>query len=173
MKNPLFLRIWEGVVRLLEGTVVTIFGALVFAVLWGVVSRYLPGIRPSAWTEELAISLLVWLTLLGAALGFRSHAHLGVDYFVNKLEPSASKAAVVLGEVTVFGFAAFALVYGGWRLVTETLATGQITPVLQWPMGWLYAAAPISGIFICAFCIEHLLRPAAFSSPASELSLAD
>jgi TRAP-type C4-dicarboxylate transport system permease small subunit len=156
---------WERVVRLLEWAVIGIFAALVLVVLWGVISRYLPGVRPSAWTEELAIYLLVWLTLLGAAVGFRSHAHLGVDYFVRKLDPRAAKIAVIFGELVIFAFAAFALAYGGWLLVQETLSTHQTTPVLGLPVGWFYLAAPISGFFICAFTLEHLSQQARRSSP--------
>jgi TRAP-type C4-dicarboxylate transport system permease small subunit len=157
------LSFWNGIVRLLEGTVISIFAILVMVVLWGAVSRYVPGIRPSAWTEELAIYLLVWLVLLGAALGFRSHAHLGMDYFVRKLDPSAGHVVRIFGELAVFVFAAFALLGGGWILVNETLAANQTTPVLGLPVGWFYAATPVSGFFICAFAVERLLRPGAFS----------
>jgi len=153
-----FSKVWDISVKLLEWVVILLFSSLAIVVLWGVLSRYLPGVRPSAWTEELAINLLVWLTMLGAALGFRTHAHLGVDYFVKKLDPSASKVARILASLAVFGFAAFGLVYGGWLLVTETLATAQTTPVLDLPVGWFYAAVPLSGLFICAFVIENLLK---------------
>lgn len=158
------LSFWDGIVRMLEWIVVSLFAALIIAVLWGVVSRYLPGVRPSSWTEELSIYLLVWLTLLAAALGFRTHAHLGVDYFVKKLDPAAAKVAALCSELAVFGFAAFVLVFGGWLLVSETLATGQTTPVLGLPVGWFYLAVPISGVFICAFVIEHLIQPTAFAA---------
>jgi len=162
------LHLWLGVVRLLEWFVIGLFAALVMVVLWGVVSRYLPGVRPSAWTEEVSIYLLVWLTLLGAALGVRTHVHLGVDYFVKKLDPSAQRVAMVLGELAVLGFAAFALVFGGWLLVGETLSTNQTTPVLGLPVGWFYAAVPLSGVFFCAFVVEHLLRPGAFGADEIE-----
>lgn len=165
--SVLVLRWWSGVVRLLEAVVILLMAALVFVVLWGVVSRYLPGVRPSDWTEELAIYLLVWLSLLGAALAFRSHAHLGVDYFVGRLDAGAQQVAAVVVELVVFGFSAFALVLGGWRLVAETLATNQTTPVLQWAAGYLYLAVPLSGVFFCAFAIEHLLRRSAFGEENS------
>lgn len=157
-----FLRLWTGVVRILEAFVITLFATLVVVVLWGVVSRYLPGIRPSDWTEEIAIHLLVWLSLLGAPLAYRSHAHLGVDFLTTRFAPSAQRFAAVLAGLVVLGFSAFAMVFGGWQLVAGTLSTGQITPVLQWTAGYLYLAVPLSGLFFCAFAIEHILRPDAF-----------
>jgi TRAP-type C4-dicarboxylate transport system permease small subunit len=64
-------------------------------------------------------------------------------------------------ELCVLVFAGFALCYGGYRLVSDTLASGQLTPVLQWKTGYMYLSVPISGIFFVAFALEHLLeRPA-------------
>lgn len=159
---------WTKLIRALEIFVILLFASLVVCVLWGVISRYVPGIRPSSWTEELAIYLLVWVSLLGAALAYRANGHLGVDYFVGKLDPSARRAAFYIAEIAVLIFAAFALCFGGWKLVSETLAANQITAVLQWRIGYLYSAVPLSGVFICAFAIEHMLRPDAVAAAPAE-----
>lgn len=149
---------WRGVVRALEITTIVLFAALVCDVLWGVVSRYWPGIAPSDWTEELGIFLLVWVSLLGSALTYRERGHLGVDYLVSQFDPAAQRWAAIVVELCVLVFAGFALCYGGYRLVTDTLAVNQLTPVLQWKVGYVYAAVPLSGLFFVAFSIEHLLE---------------
>lgn len=150
--------LWNRIVRGLEWFTIALFAALVLDVLWGVISRYVPGIRPSDWTEELAVYLLVWVSLFGAALTYRGYGHLGVDYFVSKLDPSAQRLVAILIEVATLVFAGFALCYGGWRLVADTLGANQLTPVLQWKIGYLYSAVPLSGLFFCAFAVEHLLK---------------
>lgn len=155
------LPIWRLAARALEVTTIVLFSALVVVVLWGVVSRYLPGVPPSDWTEELGVFLLVWVSLLGSALTFREHGHLGVDYFVSKFDPSARRLAAIFAELAVVAFAGFAFCYGGYLLVTETLASGQLTPVLQWKAGYLYMVVPVSGLFFVGFAIEHLLDPGA------------
>lgn len=160
------LRIWHLAARALEVTTIALFGALVLVVLWGVISRYWPGVRPSDWTEELGVYLLVWVSLLGAALTFRERGHLGIDYFVSQFDPSARRLAAIFAEVCVVTFAGFAFCYGGYLLVSKTLGSGQLTPVLQWKTGYLYMVVPLSGIFFVAFAIEHLLEtpvPAATS----------
>lgn len=167
MPSPL-ARLWSGIVRALEIFVICLFAALVLDVLWGVISRYVPGIRPSDWTEELAIYLLVWVSLFGAALAYRANGHLGVDYFVGKLDPAARRTAFYVAELAVLLFAGFALCFGGSRLVAETLASNQITAVLQWRIGYLYSAVPLSGFFICAFAVEHMIKPDAVAAPAAE-----
>jgi len=149
-------RILSALVRLLEWLTIVIFAVLVLNVLWGVVSRYVLGTQ-SRWTEEVAIYLLVWVSLLGATLAFRDRAHLGVDYFVGKLDPAARRFAAVIAEVAVILFAGFGLVYGGYLLVSETLRSGQLTPAMGWKIGYLYSVVPLSGVFIVAFSIENLL----------------
>lgn len=149
-------RILSALVRLLEWLTIVILAVLVLNVLWGVVSRYVLGTQ-SRWTEEVAIYLLVWVSLLGATLAFRDRAHLGVDYFVGKLDPAARRFAAVIAEVAVILFAGFGLVYGGYLLVSETLRSGQLTPAMGWKIGYLYSVVPLSGVFIVAFSIENLL----------------
>lgn len=149
-------RTWETLVRGLEWLTIVFFAALLLDVLWGVFSRYLLGSQ-SRWTEELAVYLLVWVSLLGASLVFRDRGHLGVDYFVGKLDPAARRLSAVIAEVAVMIFAGFVLIGGGWMLVSETLRSGQLTPAMGWPIGYLYSVVPLSGFFVMAFSIEHLV----------------
>lgn len=151
-------RIWNGAVGALRGLTIALFAALVLDVLWGVVSRYWPGIAPSDWTEELGIYLLAWVSLLGSALTYRERGHLGLDYFISQFDPAAQRFTAIIIELCVLVFAGFALCYGGYRLVSDTLASGQLTPVLQWKAGYMYLSVPISGVFFVAFVIEHLLE---------------
>lgn len=143
-------------VKFLELFLIVAFAALTLDVLWGVFSRYVLGAQ-SRWTEELAIYLLIWVSLLGASLTYEGKGHLGVDYFVGKLHPDARRAGAVFVELVVLFFAGFGLLYGGWVLVAQTLEADQISPALGWKVGYLYAAAPISGVFFILFSLEHLM----------------
>ena len=147
---------WGRLVQALEWFTVGLFTLLTLDVLWGVVSRYVLGSQ-SRWTEELAVYLLVWVSLLGAALVFRDRGHLGVDYFVGKLDPAARRLCALVAEGAILLFATFVLVFGGSMMVIETLRSGQVTPAMGWPVGYLYSVVPLSGLFTVAFTIEHLL----------------
>lgn len=150
---------WRGVrgtlVRSLELALITGFSALTLDVLWGVFSRYALSAQ-SRWTEELAIYLLMWVSLLGASLAYADKGHLGVDYFVMKLDDSAQYWARIVTELMVVLFAGFVLVYGGSQLVMETLKSQQSSAALGLPMGYVYLAAPISGLFFLLFSVEQL-----------------
>ena len=154
-------------VKPLEIILIAAMAAMTIDVLWGVFSRYVLG-GQSRWTEELAIYLLIWISLLGASLTYGERGHLGVDYFVQKLDAKAQVLAAVVVELLVLMFSLFGLTYGGWMLVSKTLAAGQVSPTLGWEMGYVYLAAPVSGIFISLFAIEHLMRMAKGSLPQVE-----
>lgn len=170
------LIIWrQRLIRLLEWAVILLFALLVLDVLWGVLSRASGGfvawmlergrqpwaLLPSGqtrWTEEVAIYLMMWISLLGAAVAYGLKAHLGVDYFVGKLDPGAQRIAEGVAHGMAAFFALTVLIGGGYVLVGETLAAGQRTPALQMKVGYLYMAVPISGLFILMFAIEYLVE---------------
>jgi len=153
----MFRRIRESLTSVLEVLVIVVMGILVLDVLWGVLSRFVLGAQ-SRWTEELATMLLIWASLLGAGAAFGDKGHLGVDYFVKKLHPDAQKTMTVVATLVVGFFAGAVMVYGGYELVSKTLASGQVSPAMGLPVGYVYLAVPISGLFILLYCVEDLMQ---------------
>ncbi len=145
----------RGLTKLLEWVVILVVAALVLDVLWGVCSRFVLR-SPSRWTEEVATMLLIWVALLGAAVAFGRNEHLGVDYLFNKLDPGAQRVLAVIIQLLVAAFASAAMVAGGYVLVSETLAVGQVSPALGIRTGYVYLAVPVSGTFIVLFCLERI-----------------
>ncbi|MEJ5260263.1 MAG: TRAP transporter small permease [Anaerohalosphaeraceae bacterium] len=154
--------------RSLEILVMTVMGVLVVDVLWQVFSRYVLR-APSKWTEELAIFLLIWAALLGAAVATGRGAHLGIDYFVQKLPPRDRLGVEIFGFLCIVLFAFFVMIVGGTELVRITLRLQQKSPALGVQMGYVYLAVPISGFFMLLYSgiglYERLVR---FFRPSDE-----
>jgi len=119
--------------------------------LLGVFSRYVL-VMTFTWYDEIARSCFVWLTLLGAAVGVKRHAHFRLHLFVDRLPPAPQKAMAVLLPVVVIAFAAVLIQHG---LVFLDLGRVQQTPVMGLSKTWIYAAIPIGG----ALMILYSLRP--------------
>lgn len=156
-------------VRALSLLVVVLMAALVLDVLWGVASRWLGNLNaklqwsilPSGqaqWTEELARFLLVWVAMFGSALGFSRQAHIGIDWLVGKFHPDTRRILMLLARLIVIAFAAVVLLYGGWQLTSRTFASGQITPALGIPRGFVYLAVPLSGCFVLIQSLRDLFQ---------------
>lgn len=156
-KGSVFAKIRVVMVKPLEWLLICGMAVLVVDVLWGVFSRYVLQAQ-SSFTEELAIYLLVWISLLGGALVFGEKGHLGVDYFVKKMDPAAQKIAAIVVEVVALIFSVYALLIGGWSLVSAAYESGDTSSGMGWPLAYVYAVVPLSGVFFTLFAIEHLLE---------------
>lgn len=143
--------------RVFEFMLGSIVAALVLIVLWGVAASYVVG-SPSWWTEETARLLLIWLTMLGAPVALARHEHLGLEVFVDTLDPATRRRVAIFSELVVLVFSLTVLLIGGGYLVTETLRAGQNTPALNLPMGYVYLATPIGGLGLVLVGIDRLWR---------------
>jgi TRAP-type C4-dicarboxylate transport system permease small subunit len=136
--------------RSLEVLVMVVVAVLVLDVLWQVFTRFVLN-HPSTWTEELAVFMLIWVSLLGAAVALNRGAHLGIDYFVGKLPHRARLWTEVFVFFCIAGFSLFVMIIGGIDLVTSNLELGQESPALRVEMGYVYLAVPISGCFLTLY----------------------
>jgi TRAP-type C4-dicarboxylate transport system permease small subunit len=55
-------------------------------------------------------------------------------------------------NIAILGFALCVMVIGGLRLVEKVFSTGQISPAMELPMGYVYAVLPLSGLIIVFYC---------------------
>ena len=147
---------------LLSWLIIALFAALTADVLWGVVSRYVLGAQ-ARWSDELATTLMVWVALIGAALVYGEKGHLGVDYFVGKLDLAAQRLVDCLVHVLVLMFAIVVMLYGGWILVDRALDANQLLPALGWKKGYAYFVVPLSGMFFVLYALEGAVNAATAS----------
>jgi len=152
-----FLLLKKGLNRGLEFLVILSMAVLVLDVTWQVFTRYVLN-KPSSWTEELATFLMIWVGLLGASVALNRSAHLGVDYFVDKLSGRKKLLARIASFLFVALFSLLVLVIGGIRLVSITLMRQQLSPALGIRMGYVYLALPISGFFLVIYSLEFLFE---------------
>jgi TRAP-type C4-dicarboxylate transport system permease small subunit len=124
----------------------------------GTVLNWVIPTKPSAWTEELAIFMLIWVSLLGAAVALGRGAHLGIDYFVGKLPERARLATEVFVFFCIAAFSFLVMVVGGIDLVNSMLLLGQPSPALGVQMGYVYLAVPISGFFLTLYAVIGLVE---------------
>lgn len=131
--------------------------AMVTAVTWQVLSRYL-FVVPAAWTEELARFLLIWIGMLGAAYAYRTHSHLGLDLLPARLEGRSKASLNALTHCICMLFAAAVLIAGGGSLVAMTWELKQYSAAMGLPIAYVYSVIPASGVLICLFALVGILQ---------------
>ena len=125
---------------------------ITFAAFMQVFTRFILG-SPWKWTDEVCRYSLVWLTMLGAALGVKRHSHLAIDAVIH-LTPApfqniAARGGSLLGCV---------LTYQGIVLCMTFMQ--QRTSVLGLPMGMVYSAIPVFSVFLVIFSLASLTETA-------------
>lgn len=137
--------------------IVAIFAVIVCGIVWQVLSRYVLQ-APSTVTAEFARLMFMWLALIGGAYTFGQAQHLAIDILPMMLPRRARQILNIVVLLLIAGFALLVMILGGWSLTGRTLASGQITPTLRLPMGYIYAAVPFSGAAILYYCGQFLHR---------------
>ena len=144
--------------HILGRTLVLIMSVMVINVLWQVFTRYVTG-DPSAFTDELARYLMIWIGVLGAAYVSGKNMHVAIDILPSRANPKTRKKLKILVTVLVILFVFFAFVIGGSRLVYISYILGQQSPALQIPLAVVYFILPISGLLIMYYKIADLRNP--------------
>jgi len=145
----------RGVDVILRLVITTAFAILVICVVWQVFSRYVLE-SPSTVTDEMARFLFIWVALLGGAYTLGQRRHLAID-LLPMVTTGTTRQLVNMGIIAaIAGFAALIMVYGGLALVSRTLETGQVSPALRLPMGFVYVAIPFSGVCILFYCLTFV-----------------
>jgi TRAP-type C4-dicarboxylate transport system permease small subunit len=128
-------------------------------VLWQVITRFVLN-DPSAFTDELARYLLIWVSLFGAAYASGKRAHLAIDLLQTRLTGQAVHWHSIFVGVVVLLFALFVMVVGGVRLVSLSFLLGQTSAALEVPLGVVYLALPASGALIVFYSAAFIAERA-------------
>ncbi|PRY97798.1 TRAP transporter small permease [Marinilabilia salmonicolor] len=141
--------------KILEVFLVILTSALVLDVVWQVASRYLLS-NPSSFTDELAVFLLIWVGMAGAAYVKGKNEHLAIDILPDKLQPKNKNKLLVFINFMIIIFSLSIMVIGGVWLVYTRFQMGQVSSALQVPLGFVYSIVPISGLLMIYYSIDDI-----------------
>lgn len=111
-----------------------------------VLARYLG--YSMAYTEELLVMLLVWLTMLGTAAGFKRNAHLGMTFFRERLPTTGKKALEILSTILTVGSVVVVMVVCVLYQIPDEILLKSRTLSLDLPTVYYSLAIPVCGILI-------------------------
>ena len=151
-KGPL-TRVNAVIARFAMYLVVLGLHVIVAVVFYQVFGRYVMNNSPP-WAENLALVLVLYVTLIAAAVGVRDAGHIGMESLLI-MEPEHIRDRIeILIHVLVALFGA-AMVYNGAILGLSVMSYK--IPNLNLPEGVRYIPLVISGLLIVSFSIEHVI----------------
>jgi tripartite ATP-independent transporter DctM subunit len=169
---PLDARGWKGAVgtfdRVLGVSLEYFSAALVLAeiivLFCGVMSRYIFH-TPLTWSDELASTLFLWLSMFGAVVALRRGAHMRMTAIVAKLPRETQALVEVIGVVAALAFLLL-FVWPAWEYAQdEAMIT---TPALEISNLWRAIAIPLG----CALMVVTALLRLALQGQARNVAIA-
>ncbi|MBL8525498.1 MAG: TRAP transporter small permease [Betaproteobacteria bacterium] len=126
---------------------------IVAIVGYQVFGRYVLNSSPT-WAENLALVLILYVTLIGAAVGVRDAGHIGMESLLVLLPDGPRNKIEMLIHVLVATFGA-GMVYNG--IVLGMSVSSYKLANINLSEAWRYVPLVISGALIILFSIEHLI----------------
>jgi len=135
--------------------VVAVIGLLVIVacVLIQVFGRYVLNDTPT-WAEALALVLVLWVTMLGAAVGVRDAGHIGMESLLIWVSAELRHKLEIVIHVLSGMFGAM-MAWQGTILAESVM--GYKIPTLGIPEGLNHVPVAIAGALIVLFSIEHIV----------------
>jgi TRAP-type transport system small permease protein len=144
----------DGLTRLLEIVMVLCLLVMLVMVFGNVVLRlaFNTGIDLS---EEIPRYAFVWMTFLGAIVGMRRRAHLGVDIVVQMLPALGRRICWAISQAIMLVCCLY-IVYGTY--LQHDIIKGNASPVAQISLLWVFGVSYLTGSAIGLICLSNLLR---------------
>lgn len=109
---------------------------------------------PLSWGDELSLMMAAWATFLGVPAAYKRNQHLGMEFFLNRLEP---KHRLKMQRVLVFVTACLfvLLMVYAWQLV---LTTSKRTAIMRLSYKYIYSSAAIGFTFMSFDALKYLYQ---------------
>jgi TRAP-type C4-dicarboxylate transport system permease small subunit len=133
---------------------VTGLTAIVAVVTWQVFGRYVMNDTP-IWAESLALVLVLYVTMFGAAVGVRDAGHIGMESLLAMMFPK--RFEIVFELIIHFLVGAFGVLMA-WHASRLAMSVMHYAiPTLGLSEGVSHVPVIIAGVLIALFSLEHIL----------------
>lgn len=105
------------------------------------------------WSEELARYILIWITFIGASVGFKRTAHMGIDFVYMRLSRSSRRVVSIVIYLVILLFAFVMSVYG---FNLSIFVWWQFSPALFIRMTFPYISISIGGVLIVIHTLANM-----------------
>ncbi len=121
-----------------------------------VAGRYISFIPDPAWSEQIVLTLMVYMAVLSATLAIRRKAHIRMTSFDAYLPKRLVRFLDLLSDVAVFSLGIVMLFYG-IKVCNSPLARfGRYESLPQLSRVWMYLPIPVAGAGMIIFEIEQI-----------------
>ena len=140
---------------------------------WSVAGRYIPFITDPHWSEEIVLTLMVYMTVLSASLAIRKAAHIRMTAFDRYLPDKLIKTLDLIADLAVMGLGICLVIYGIRFCNSPLSLRGKYASIPGLSKFWQYLPVPVAGASMIIFELEQVFQHLeAFWLPAKKKEVA-
>ena len=124
---------------------------------WAVTGRYVPFISDPHWSEEIVLTLMVYMAVLSATLAIRRGAHIRMTAFDSYLPKKVLLVSDILSDIAVL-ILGIVLVYYGIKFCNSPLSMRGKYASLPLSKFWQYLPIPVAGAGMIIFELEQVFQ---------------
>lgn len=142
-KQPAFFTLLD---KFEDYSVTILYMLMIVAIFLQVFTRFV--IKYSIpWTEELARYLMAWAVFIGAGIGAKESAHVGIDALVEVL-PKKLKGYIKVIALVISMVFSIILIFLSIIMLEFLITTGQTSPAMKLPMWIPYCSVLVGGVLM-------------------------
>ncbi len=111
-----------------------------------------------AYTEELLVMLLVWLTMLGTAAGFKRNAHLSMTFFRERLPRVSQQALEIVSTVLTLGSVLIVMIVCVVYQIPDEILLNSRSLSLDLPTMYYSLSIPVCGTLVIIRVVQAARR---------------
>ena len=123
---------------------------------WAVAGRYVPFITDPHWSEEIVLTLMVYMAVLSATLAIRRGAHIRMTAFDTYLPKNVLRVSDILADLAVMALGVVLVVYGIKFCNSPLSIRGKYASIPTLSKFWQYLPIPVAGAGMIIFELEQI-----------------
>ena len=125
---------------------------------WAVTGRYIPFITDPHWSEEIVLTLMVYMAVLSATLAIRKRAHIRMTAFDKYLPKKVLMASDLLADIAVLALGVVLVIYGINFCNSPLSIRGKYASIPTLSKFWQYLPIPVAGASMIIFELEQVFQ---------------
>lgn len=125
---------------------------------WSVAGRYIPFVTDPHWSEEVVLTLMVYMTVLSASMAIRKSAHIRMTAFDRYLPAKVIKVLDLMADIAVAALGVVLVVYGIKFCNSPLSIRGKYASLPKLSKFWQYLPVPVAGVSMIIFELEQIFR---------------
>ncbi len=135
---------------------ILLIGDIVITV-WAISGRYIPFITDPSWSEEVVLTMMVYMAVLSATLAIHNQAHIRMTAFDKYMSAQNLLVSDLIANIAVFLLGIFLLVYGMKLCVSPLAMLGRYSSMPGLSKFWQYFSIPVAGAGMAIFELEQIV----------------